>query len=208
MDIKWVPNMGQQNLPIETFKNQEEFKFFPIILINMSENDDFELKPIGPEDIDKIMCIEPKIFQEGIRQPKEEIQETLVRQSHIGFAAVGKDGKFYGYVLGDAVENYPYASDDSHFGSNNTVYLMSFGVVPEKRGNAIGKLLVDKFVSSASERGYKRMFGHSHLKKGSDVSLGFETVKKCGAREIGKEKEWYDTGDDAILFEKDLISKI
>jgi len=170
------------------------------------------------EDIDAIMKIEFSSFIPQI-QEEEGVFKTRIRECPELFLIAEENNEVFGYLSAEFMDKAPETADELALGhspktsakvkansAESIIYISSFAILPEKRGNGTGK----KFWNEAME--YLRKAGNNpaffllvnELWKGARKiyeSNGFEYVKTFPDF-FPTEKS--DSFSDGILMKKDI----
>ena len=151
----------------------------------MNNLKEFEYDYFGEEDIDIVLDIERQSnpFPWTIKNFKDCIEKGY-------YSLVLKEGM---KVIGFAILSV--STEESH--------LLNIGLTASKRGQGLGKELLEKIIMAAEVMGSKKIFLEVRI---SNV-IAIDLYKKSGFKEIGLRKNYYRTKEgreDAILMSKSL----
>ena len=158
---------------------------------------------ITPDMMDELMAIEIACFKPELQETYDSKKE-LIQDAEIVLFAYDKDE-----IIGEAycIRSYPdgllddESEDANHLwdlfediGDTNSIYFMSFAVLPDYRNQSIARLLLDDMISLCKYAGYSSIF--THAKMGASAHL----FEKAGGELIEKRSNWFETGENYSLF--------
>jgi ribosomal protein S18 acetylase RimI-like enzyme len=85
-----------------------------------------------------------------------------------------------GYAIGRELEwTERKLNHDNNYGKNNTLYLISIAVMPEKQNKNLGKKLLKQFIKKAKSKKFKRITLHTNNKRMIRLAFkfGFRTLR-------------------------------
>jgi len=131
-------------------------------------------------DADAIMNIE----KTGISHPwiREDILSLINDDNKIALKAISEDGTITGYV------GASYVLDEAEVGN--------ICILPEYRGNGIGKILFDRLITDLKSRGVTRVFLEVEDTNTPAISL----YEHLGFVRYNSRKDYYGNGKDALLY--------
>lgn len=139
------------------------------------------IRPARLEDAQALVELNHKIFVDN-KNYDEDIKEDPAPKSYFE-ELINKDGGYFliledggelmGYTNGGPVTYLPYRKS-RYFEIEN------LGVIPERKGEGLGKTLLDEITAWAKKEGYQKIYLHCYSK--NSEALGF--YKKNGYSEI------------------------
>ncbi len=137
------------------------------------------VRAMRPADIDAVMVIERRSFS----APWEESTfRGLMRRPSAALLAAEIGGELVGYSV------MWFAADEGELGD--------IAVVPERRGEGIGRLLLRESVGVAASRGTRSLY--LEVRESNEVARGLYV--KSGFRVVGVRKQYYtEPVEDAIV---------
>ena len=137
------------------------------------------------------MHVEDDCFEECIRSDAEEYYSIINSRNPV--AVLGFLG---GEFVGDVIGHCPDSEEIKELRLNlvhpdpSVIYMDVWGVLPKFQGRGYGSLLLESFIKTAREKGYKIIDGHYNK------NTSYPIIKKYGAEFIKVEHNWYDTGHE------------
>jgi ribosomal-protein-alanine N-acetyltransferase len=136
------------------------------------------IEPMREEHLPEVMPIERRVFQPGW---SEETFRKDLRNPATLYLLLRVDGKIVGYAGGW------FVVDEFH--------ITNIAVLPEYRGQGLGRRLLHRLLSIARERGMRRATLEVRINNTPAQNL----YKKFGFRPVGVRKRYYDDGEDALI---------
>lgn len=152
--------------------------------LSIGSSGDFVIRSAGLEDVDEILSIEQRVFQEP--WSRFMIWEEIQRPNGVYLAAVPA-GSPSTKVLGYG--SFYFFEDEAH--------LTNVAVAPEQQGQGIGTALVACLLELGIEKGVERFT----LEVRASNIRAIDLYKKFGFRQEGIRKNYYPrSGEDALIF--------
>ena len=137
-----------------------------------------DIRPAVYGDVESIMAVE----KTGISHPwdKEIIESVVSDDNKICIVAV--DESLVGYIYAS------FVLDEAEIGN--------ICIVPECRGQGVGRLLIDSMVSDLKSRGVCKVF----LEVESDNESAIRLYERSGFVNYNRRRDYYGPGRDALLY--------
>lgn len=149
-----------------------------------------------PETLRALEKIEEKCFPYGLRESVEEIEEYFKTK---GIQLLAKEGRnIIGYLTSLPAKEIDFAKKKHK--TKDTLWVWSVDILPEKRDLKIAKMLYDKLMEEAGQKGYKKLAGVVRVKQ----HLSNILQKRMGWRFIERYEDWYESGEPFDYLEKDI----
>jgi ribosomal-protein-alanine N-acetyltransferase len=145
-----------------------------------------ELRRWTQKDLPKLALLERACFTDP--WTTEMLKGEFSREYAFGIVAEA-GGEVLGYTCGLAL------FDDAE--------LMRIAVLPDYRGQGIGKALLDALFKTALSLGAKRVF--LEVRASNEVALGL--YRSRGFEKTRLRKRYYASGEDGLEMKKELISE-
>ena len=144
----------------------------------------FKTCPANIGDVDSIMYIEST----GIAHPwtRDSIEALINDDNKVAVKAYLDDGKVIGYA------GASYVLDEAEIGN--------VCVLPEYRGNGVGKAVLNTLMYELKMRGVTVVF----LEVESDNNNAIALYEKAGFTAYNSRKDYYGEGRDAMLYKRSL----
>lgn len=144
----------------------------------------FTIRPAALSDTDAIMAVE----KTGIAHPwtRESIEALIEEADKTALTAVSSDGAVIGYV------GASFVLDEAEIGN--------ICVLPEYRGQGVGKALFTALLDALKEHGIKEVF----LEVESDNESAVALYEKAGFVKYNQRRDYYGGGRDAMLYKRSL----
>ena len=137
-----------------------------------------DIRPAVYGDVESIMAVE----KTGISHPwdKESIESVINDDNKICIVAV--DESLIGYIYAS------FVLDEAEIGN--------ICIVPECRGQGVGRLLIDSMLSDLKSRGVCKVF----LEVESDNASAIRLYERSGFVKYNQRRDYYGPGRDALLY--------
>ena len=137
-----------------------------------------DIRPAVYGDVESIMAVE----KTGISHPwdKESIESVINDDNKICIVAV--DESLIGYIYAS------FVLDEAEIGN--------ICIVPECRGQGVGRLLIDSMLSDLKSRGVCKVF----LEVESDNESAIRLYERSGFVKYNQRRDYYGPGRDALLY--------
>jgi len=150
----------------------------------------------------QLMEIE-QTYNPKLRESIEEKKGSYTLSGSIILLSLEGDivlGERSGLALTDIIEEelIQKIPNFSGYASRKTLYVHSFTVRPEYRGNGIGKNMARSFIDMAKSMDYQSIIGHA--REGASCHVN----QQLGSRIIKPFENWYDTGETYYFHELNI----
>ncbi len=153
-----------------------------------------QIRPVAKKDVPSIK----RIMRETIEFSKDDqttcaecLDAYFAHEPFYAFACAEENNKLLGFIC----------YDKASIAKN--VYELYWIVVAEKaRGKGIARMLDDYFVKAAKRRGARILFTETESAVQYAKARCF--YKSCGYKEMARVKDFYDDGNDKIIYGKRL----
>ena len=137
-----------------------------------------DIRPAVYGDVESIMAVE----KTGISHPwdKESIESVINDDNKICIVAV--DESLIGYIYAS------FVLDEAEIGN--------ICIVPECRGQGVGRSLIDAMLSDLKSRGVCKVF----LEVESDNESAIRLYERSGFVNYNRRRDYYGPGRDALLY--------
>ena len=137
-----------------------------------------DIRPAVYGDVESIMAVE----KTGISHPwdKESIESVVNDDNKICIVAV--DESLVGYIYAS------FVLDEAEIGN--------ICIVPECRGQGVGRMLIDSLLSDLKSRGVCKVF----LEVESDNESAIRLYERSGFVKYNQRRDYYGPGRDALLY--------
>ena len=137
-----------------------------------------DIRPAVYGDVESIMAVE----KTGISHPwdKESIESVINDDNKICIVAV--DESLIGYIYAS------FVLDEAEIGN--------ICIVPECRGQGVGRSLIDSMLSDLKSRGVCKVF----LEVESDNASAIRLYERSGFVKYNQRRDYYGPGRDALLY--------
>ena len=137
-----------------------------------------DIRPAVYGDVESIMAVE----KTGISHPwdKESIESVINDDNKICIVAV--DESLIGYIYAS------FVLDEAEIGN--------ICIVPECRGQGVGRSLIDSMLSDLKSRGVCKVF----LEVESDNESAIRLYERSGFVKYNQRRDYYGPGRDALLY--------
>ena len=137
-----------------------------------------DIRPAVYGDVESIMAVE----KTGISHPwdKESIESVVSDDNKICIVAV--DESLVGYIYAS------FVLDEAEIGN--------ICIVPECRGQGVGRSLIDSMLSDLKSRGVCKVF----LEVESDNASAIRLYERSGFVKYNQRRDYYGPGRDALLY--------
>lgn len=146
------------------------------------------VRTMRPADLDEVMVIERRSFS----APWEESTfRGLMRRPSAALLVAETDDELTGYSV------MWFAADEGELGD--------IAVIPERRGEGIGRRLLRESISVAASRGTRSLY--LEVRESNDVAR--RLYEKVGFSVVGVRKQYYtEPVEDAIVMKLDLHAEV